>query len=193
MTSSTGERRERRDAQRNQIRVLQAARELFAEQGANTTIEEVARRAGVGVGTVYRCFATKHDLYTAVSREVCDDLHKHLSAVTACSPDPFEQLRVMFYTHYQRHAAHAVLFEFAEQQQLFAVLQVMLVALIQHGQQHGLMRMGDPQVLAGLCLELLTPHTIHRLVHLCNGSPHEAAEAAFQFAINGLRICPTNT
>ena len=47
-------RRERRDMVRNLERVLAAANELFAERGNSVTMEEVARRAGVGVGTVYR-------------------------------------------------------------------------------------------------------------------------------------------
>ncbi|NJN15154.1 MAG: helix-turn-helix transcriptional regulator [Oscillochloris sp.] len=53
------ERRERKDVQRNLERVLQAARELFAERGSDVKMEEVARRAGVGVGTIYRRFAGK--------------------------------------------------------------------------------------------------------------------------------------
>ena len=57
--SDTNERRERKDAQRNLERVLHAAHELFAERGADVTMEEVARRAGVGVGTLYRHFTTK--------------------------------------------------------------------------------------------------------------------------------------
>jgi AcrR family transcriptional regulator len=52
----------RRDAQRNHDRVLAAAREVLGESGADACMEEIAARAGVGVGTVYRRFASKDAL-----------------------------------------------------------------------------------------------------------------------------------
>lgn len=52
----------RRDAARNRERILVAAREAFSEQGLQVSIEEVARRAGVGVGTLYRRFPNRDDL-----------------------------------------------------------------------------------------------------------------------------------
>lgn len=56
----------RKDAERNRQRVLTAARELFAEKGLEATLNDVARHANVGVGTVYRRFATKEELLDAV-------------------------------------------------------------------------------------------------------------------------------
>lgn len=56
----------RRDAERNRQRVLTAARELFAEKGLEATLNDVARHANVGVGTVYRRFATKEELIEAI-------------------------------------------------------------------------------------------------------------------------------
>jgi AcrR family transcriptional regulator len=52
----------RRDAARNRERILVAAQEVFREQGLNAPIEEVAKRAGVGVGTLYRRFPTRPEL-----------------------------------------------------------------------------------------------------------------------------------
>lgn len=52
----------RRDAVRNHERILDAARDVFGESGADACIEEIAARAGVGVGTVYRRFASKDAL-----------------------------------------------------------------------------------------------------------------------------------
>jgi AcrR family transcriptional regulator len=65
----TAERTLRADALRNQERILGAAREVFAEHGVEAGIDEVARRAGVGVGTIYRRFPTKSDLVDALVAE----------------------------------------------------------------------------------------------------------------------------
>jgi AcrR family transcriptional regulator len=56
----------RQDAQRNRARIIAAAEEVFAEQGAAGSTHEVARRAGVGPGTVFRHFPAKEDLVEAV-------------------------------------------------------------------------------------------------------------------------------
>ena len=56
----------RRDAERNRRRILEAAREGFAERGLGITLDEIARLAGVGVGTVYRRFPNKELLIDAL-------------------------------------------------------------------------------------------------------------------------------
>jgi AcrR family transcriptional regulator len=59
----------RADAQKNRERILAAAEALFLEKGANVPLEEVARRAGVGIGTLYRRFPTREALLAATSNE----------------------------------------------------------------------------------------------------------------------------
>ncbi|MEU5090108.1 helix-turn-helix domain-containing protein [Streptomyces sp. NPDC021356] len=59
-------RQPRADARRNRARVLRAAEEAFATEGADVPLDEVARRAGVGAGTVYRHFPSKNALLEAV-------------------------------------------------------------------------------------------------------------------------------
>jgi AcrR family transcriptional regulator len=59
----------RADAARNRARVLEVAYETFAEEGLSVPIDEVARRAGVGAGTVYRHFPTKEALFRAVIQD----------------------------------------------------------------------------------------------------------------------------
>jgi AcrR family transcriptional regulator len=56
----------RADARRNRARVLEVAQQVFAEEGLAVPIDEIARRAGVGVGTVYRHFPTKDALFEAI-------------------------------------------------------------------------------------------------------------------------------
>jgi AcrR family transcriptional regulator len=60
----------RADARRNREKVLAAARAVFAEQGVDAQMDDVARRADVGVGTVYRHFPTKDALLNALSDEL---------------------------------------------------------------------------------------------------------------------------
>jgi AcrR family transcriptional regulator len=68
-TVITTERPLRADARRNHERILESARAVFAEYGADAQIDDVARRAGVGVGTVYRHFPTKEALLVELLRE----------------------------------------------------------------------------------------------------------------------------
>src|SRR6476646_2326574 len=67
----------RADAARNRARVLEVAYETFAAEGLAVPIDEIARRAGVGAGTVYRHFPTKEALFEAVFsdrvRHIVDD------------------------------------------------------------------------------------------------------------------------
>src|SRR6266566_2146364 len=64
----------RRDAERNRQRILRAAAEVFTERGLQATLDDVARRAGVGVGTVYRRFPDKEALVEALFTERLDAL-----------------------------------------------------------------------------------------------------------------------
>src|ERR1700753_1936651 len=59
-------RTRRADAARNRARLQEVAYEPFAAEGLSVPIDEIARRAGVGAGTVYRHFPTKEDLFAAV-------------------------------------------------------------------------------------------------------------------------------
>ncbi len=74
--TTTGEPRRalRKDAERNRERVLGAARELFAQRGLEATLNDVAHHADVGVGTVYRRFATKQELLDAIFESGIDQI-----------------------------------------------------------------------------------------------------------------------
>jgi len=70
MVPATAEKPLRADARRNREKVLAAARAVFAEQGVDAQMDDVAKRADVGVGTVYRHFPTKDALLNALSDEL---------------------------------------------------------------------------------------------------------------------------
>ena len=74
-------RKPRADAIRNRERVLEAAKAVFSQGGPEASLEAVARRAGVGIGTLYRHFPTREALYEAVYRREVEqlvELAKHL-------------------------------------------------------------------------------------------------------------------
>ena len=86
-----GERPLRRDAERNRQRILAAAAEVFTERGLDATLDEVARAAGVGIGTVYRRFPDKESLIAELFRDRIDALVT--VAEEACAaPDPWQGL-----------------------------------------------------------------------------------------------------
>ncbi len=64
----------RRDAQRNRERILVAARALLARDGVEASVEDITREAGVGMGTLYRHFATKDELVDAVLEDAFEEI-----------------------------------------------------------------------------------------------------------------------
>jgi AcrR family transcriptional regulator len=78
----------RADAVRNAERVLEAAREVFAERGLEAGVDEVAARAGVGKATVYRCWSTKEERVAAVAGARVDRFTAQILEVTE-HPDPW--------------------------------------------------------------------------------------------------------
>lgn len=87
-------RPKRADARRNYEKVLAAARQAFSEGGESTALEEIARRAGVGIGTLYRHFPNRQALvealYVSEVEEVCR------SAAELEDSDPWEALNAWF-------------------------------------------------------------------------------------------------
>jgi AcrR family transcriptional regulator len=79
----------RADAARNRTRILDAARAAFAEAGLDVGVEEIARRAGVGKGTLYRRFPTKEALVRAIFEDILDEVERFVAASEA-EPDAWE-------------------------------------------------------------------------------------------------------
>ncbi len=79
-------RPKRADARRNYDKVIAAAREAFAERGASTSLEEIARRAGVGIGTLYRNFPNRQALLEAVYLEEVDKVCRSGAELAGMEP-----------------------------------------------------------------------------------------------------------
>lgn len=86
-------RRPRADAERNRRRLLDAARQAFADRGAATSLEEVARAAGLGIGTLYRHFPTRNALVEQVYRDEARQLAEAAQRLAQEAP-PLEALRL---------------------------------------------------------------------------------------------------
>jgi AcrR family transcriptional regulator len=87
-------RPKRADARRNHGKVLAAAREAFAEGGESTALEEIARRAGVGIGTLYRHFPNRQALLEALYVDEVAEVCR--SAAQLDGADPWEALNGWF-------------------------------------------------------------------------------------------------
>ena len=93
----------RKDAALNHERLVQAAREVFAKQGLSATLEDIAKHAGVGVGTVYRNFASKQEIVDSLYNEslaaVLADVHLAIAI-----EDPWLAIQTLFETAAEHQA-----------------------------------------------------------------------------------------
>jgi AcrR family transcriptional regulator len=81
----------RSDAVRNRAKLVASARELFAKRGVDVSVEEITHHAGVGMGTLYRHFPTKHELIDAVLEDALDDIFE-LARTAAAAEDAWHGL-----------------------------------------------------------------------------------------------------
>ncbi len=77
----------RADARRNRARILKAAEEVFAEKGPSAATEEVAARAGLAIGTLFKHFPTKQDLLRAIMKDLLERLTQEVETL-ADEEDP---------------------------------------------------------------------------------------------------------
>ncbi|WP_254885541.1 TetR/AcrR family transcriptional regulator [Streptomyces sp. NA02950] len=92
-----GAPRMRADARRNREQILHAARQVFVDEGPDAPLDEIARRAGVGIATLYRRFPQRADLFRGVATEVLAALTEAAREAIADEGDPVEALRVFMH------------------------------------------------------------------------------------------------
>jgi AcrR family transcriptional regulator len=93
----------RSDALRNRAKLVAAARELFAKEGVDVSVEEITRHAGVGMGTLYRHFPTKDELIDAVLEDAFDEI-VDLAREAAATADAWAGLTGFFERLLELHA-----------------------------------------------------------------------------------------
>jgi AcrR family transcriptional regulator len=153
----------RADAQRNLGRILEAASDAYAELGPDVTIDEIARRAGVGHGTVCRRFPTKDALRAAVIRARLDELLARAHELIE-KPDAGAALEEFVWAAAESVRRDRALFEGIEQCSCFAEvaaakeeLHETVNGLIRRAQQAGAVRDGldarDVGALVGAAIQ----------------------------------------
>src|SRR5689334_1226633 len=89
----------RADAQRNRDRIVEAAREVFREQGYDASLDLVAKRAGVGAGTLYRHFPNRETLLDAIMQSWVDRVEEATDKTLAFEGPPRDLLVLWFETY----------------------------------------------------------------------------------------------
>jgi AcrR family transcriptional regulator len=89
----------RADAQRNRERLIETAREVFREQGYDASLDEVAKRAGVGAGTLYRHFPSRDVLMDAILQSWVDRVNDAADKVLVHEGAPRDLLLAWFETY----------------------------------------------------------------------------------------------
>jgi len=185
------ETRMRADARRNLARVLEAASELFAAEGDGVSMEAIARRAGVGVGTIYRRFPTKRALGEAIIADHLGAVYREVVAAADAVPaeEQFCTAVTMLVDRASSHidlketlASAGVDFE-AAAAPVFEEIRTFLATLLKRAQGAGSIR---ADVTVDDVVGLATGACMAGLEHGASSPMRLIA-----FALDGLRTTPT--
>jgi AcrR family transcriptional regulator len=181
-------RPKRADARRNYDKVLAAARDAFAEGGESTALEEIARRAGVGIGTLYRHFPTRQALVEALYLDEVEEVCR--SAAELDGGDPWQSLnrwfeRFIAYIATKQALAHELLNYLDYDAPLFRDCRAQLFAagepLLERAQDAGVVR---PDVNIAQVIQMVIG-----IAKTPAGEPREI-EHLVRIALDGLRYRP---
>ena len=181
-------RPKRADARRNYEKVLAAAREAFAEAGESTALEEIARRAGVGIGTLYRHFPNRQALLEALYVNEVEEVCR--SAAELEDADPWEALngwfeRLIGYLATKQALASELLNYVERDAPLFQVCRTSLYAagepLLARAQAAGVVR---PDVEFPEVMQM-----VMGIAKIPTGDPSQV-EHILRIALDGLRYHP---
>jgi AcrR family transcriptional regulator len=148
-TSETTPRALRADAQRNRAKIVAAAKDAFSELGLDAQMEDVARRAGVGVGTVYRHFPTKDALVRALVADKMETMAALApSFLAAAEDDGWEALSGFLHQCAEQHVSDRALSQVIATQPASAFIDVAMdtglmkasAQLLRKAQQDGVAR-----------------------------------------------------
>jgi AcrR family transcriptional regulator len=183
----------RADARRNRDQIIAAAKQVFLEQGPDVPMEDIARRAGVGVGTLYRRFPDRESLIVAVSRENFEGLVLEARAAAAEEPTAWaaivrllqrsRELRLSVQLAVLSPLARAIIQDDEQTHKCRQEIMSLLAELVTAAQADGAMRQdvgaGDVAVLCSLLLR--------RIEFAVNDLSELVLDRALAVIIDGLR------
>jgi AcrR family transcriptional regulator len=181
-------RPKRADARRNYDKVLAAAREAFAEGGESMALEEIARRAGVGIGTLYRNFPNRQALLEALYMDEVEEVCRMAAELDGAEPwEAFSAWteRLIAYVATKKALAHELLNYLDQDAELFKVCRGSLFTagepLLTRGQEAGVIR---PDVTIAEVIQLVVG-----IAKIPAADPAQT-EHILRIAIDGLRYRP---
>ncbi|MBM3268240.1 MAG: TetR/AcrR family transcriptional regulator [Candidatus Sericytochromatia bacterium] len=193
-------RGQRRDARENCEKVLRAARTVFVRDGFDASMEEIARVAGVGVGTIYRRYPGKEILLGELVQETCE-LHLSLLEATLARPEhPPALLREVVHLHFRMGEEHAMLLDMlapespdadvtdSPRAQAYLRERALLEGLIRAGMDQGVFAKGDPLPMAAMIMELLHWQSCERMRRSLGLSSEAAADQLTKLVLGGLGV-----
>jgi AcrR family transcriptional regulator len=182
------ERPKRADARRNYDKLIAAARDAFAEHGTSASLEEIARRAGVGIGTLYRHFPNRQALLEALYVDEVEEVCRSAAALEGA--DPWEALsgwfeRFIAYMGTKRALAAELLNYLDQDAPLFQVCRTSMFEagepLLKRAQEAGVVR---PDVNIGEVIQMVVG------IAKIPASDQRQTEHIVRVALDGLRYHP---
>ena len=186
----------RKDANKNAVKILEAAKKIFAQKGFDTTIEEVALEANVGVGTVYRRFNNKHQLANAVANEVISEIYEEQVQILKSNQSTVEKVKKVFACYAkitqkygEIHPMIVDLLNSKEGEEEFKEtfllgLKNIYTEIITNGQKEGIFREGDPRLYEIFLQNMINPQMVKRIAEIM--PLEEATSFLGDLALNGL-------
>ena len=166
---------ERKDANHNMVKVLDAAKIRFAVKGWDATIEEIAQEAGVGIGTVYRRFANKSQLALAVITDILSTFTTEQERLANSNYTAEEKIKLIYgyfstlSNEYGKLGSMVIDLintdnEFGQlKNSILTHLRGMIRQVIAQGLQEGSFRNIDPRVLEAFIFHVASPQFIYEL------------------------------
>jgi AcrR family transcriptional regulator len=182
---------ERADARANRERLLAAAAEVFAERGLSAEMKEIAERAGVGIGTIYRNFPSKGDLIAAIIGDAVDGFERALEDALALE-DPEMAVRVFVRGGIgvvERYGGLMSVMLDGHAQAVRQAASERIAKMIAGGIRTGRVRADlDPQIAAAMLMSIFTPWSLAALRR--SHTPEQIADAFVDLFLHGAMTQP---
>jgi AcrR family transcriptional regulator len=186
----------RKDANRNNMKILAAAKEVFATDGLEATMEDIAKKAQVGIGTLYRRYKNKDQLAVAVVQDIFGELyekHDELSQVS-CPADKKMWLVFQYFTEISKKYGkiHDMVITLLNSKELGNKLENSLTSnlkgvfsdIIVQGQEEEIFKKGNPKAYEILIFSMVSPRVLNELREVM--PVEEIPNYLFEVILNGL-------